>query len=801
MTFGGQTAKFLEPIQGPIKKRSFATFDIESKDGPTQRAGFTRPFLVGFYDGTTFTSFRDTTKLEWKKRRCRHCRKKMTGFDPQRLCVSEERQRHGKPCEPEGWEEAHLESRRGCLDKVLRHFLCPKYNGWILYAHNGGSFDHLFVLPWLTSHRHLGFDFTVVPVASTIQTIEITRVLKNGTKLSWTLRDSMRLLPMSLDKAAKAFGLGGKVEMDLHAHEDDPRWARYLKVDCVKLYKTMLRVHELMEDKLGGEVGMTAPASAMKLFRRRFLKRPIHRHAHFKDCSGHGACDDCCHAWIRRAYYGGRTEIFEMFGEGLKYFDLNSSYVAAMRQPQPVYERYEAYGEIDWRIRKTHVGFAEVSVRIPHDCPVPPLPHRADKTNKLIFPVGEFRGVWDVDELALVPRVGGEVFDVGRVVWIKQAAIFEEMVDTLWAFRDKTRADYDEGLSELAKLLGNSTYGKFAMDPNKEEIVFSKGHKRAEPKEGKEGESNQNSSKQQWECFLCGTVSPRILCESCMGSKAAGVKTGPSSVWYKARRVSAAYIIPQIAAHITTIGRIALWEYLMMAYKKTLVKVTSDDGRSVEMRSVQTNRAKKEERRWMGRGFSTSTEAGRVMYGDTDSCLTNVELPSSKALGKLKDEYPGERLKGRFLQPKVYILEKEKPFVKEHLDGCNDKKCQGCATTKVAMKGLPKRERTMLNLENLMTCATCRKPIDVTNMERLCEQPAKPGDTCQGGTVAFTRLQKVRSMARLGFNAPPKMDDVKKRIVEPYDKRRVLPDGRTVAIVLSLPDERLAEREMAQAAE
>ena len=649
----------------------------------------------------------------------------------------------------------------------------------------------MFVLKWLRDHRRAGYSFTVVPVASHIQKIEVIRTLKDGKKLRFEFLDSMKLLPYGLDKVLKTFGLGGKVDMDLHAPEDDDRWAKYLTADCVKLHQALTKVHELVEERLGGEVGMTAPSTAMKLFRRKYLNEPIYRHLHFPDCQDKRRCNGCLHAWILRAYYGGRTEIFEMMGEFLKYFDINSSYVAAMLQSMPVGRCWvQNGGVIDFSRLSEWVGFAEVTVRIPEDCELPPLPYRAD-SGKLIFPTGTFSGVWDLKELELLsrPEVRGEIVSgsVGRVVWIKAERVFEDMMRVLYALRDKENPDYNEGLAELAKLLGNSFYGKFGMDPEKEEIVFEKNVNR---KEGQDPKLRQ--------CLLCQkeNLVPGMLCEAHEGSKKAG-HDDDCDVWFAAKRVEAAYIIPQIAAHITTIARVCLWHHLVTAKKKRLV-VVKDGEREIARRSMDdAGEAEREVLRWTARGFDdVRVEKGSVKYSDTDSMLVNVELKSSTKLGDMKDEYPGEkyarewvkgngksewkvqsrhteRLKGTFLQPKVYLLEKETPFAKEHLADCKDPKtCKGCATFKVAMKGLPKKERTLVNLTRLRA----------------------------GETVEFERLEKVRTLAGVGFRRPPEMVRVKKRIVEAYDKRIINLDGVTTrAVVLSLEGGESAEiREAAE---
>jgi hypothetical protein len=340
---------------------------------------------------------------------------------------------------------------------------------------------------------------------------------------------------------------------------------------------------------------------------------------------------------------------------------------------------------------------------------VPPLPHKKDGVGKLLFPVGTFHGVWDVSELALLadPHVNGEILEIGRVAWIKGEPVWKEMMETLWSYRDKTNPNYSEGLDMLAKLLGNGHYGKYAMDPEKEQIAFVR------------------DSVEESECLLCGkeTDDEALFCPDCEGSKACG-DDPEGEVWYQRRRVDAPYIIPQIAAHVTALARIRLWQYDMMVIDK----------------------------------------GGRLFQNDTDSIFCDVDLPTGKGLGELKDEYPrieGDPLHFIGLQPKAYLLERKKPFPGEHAEDCVDKKkCRGCLGEKVTFKGIPKGQRTKKNFTLLRS----------------------------GGTVTYSRLEKVRSLARAGFCRPPRMVTVKRRLVGVYDKRTIREDGRTTTpLVLSLP--------------
>ena len=658
--------QFLKPLEGPIKRARFMVFDIESKAGDSQEPGFTRPFMCGFYDGKKFRAFRNlpsTKSLPWSKR--------------------------------------HI-AKGGCIDRFL-NVLFSKSSGYTdttIYAHNGGNFDFLFLLAWLRARPNLDFD--IVPIQSTIQVLKVWR---RGKKKEgcWTFLDSLKLLPMSLAAACKALGLPGKKELSLDTHEGSPLWEEYNGQDCKALYDVLELTHDLVENKLGGEVGITTPSTAMKLFRRKYLAHGsaptlIPRHMHFDSCKdktsvppNSGMCTGCLHTWVRKGYYGGRTEIFRMAGVNLKYYDLNSSYPASMMLDIPGGNKVECDTYEPERYSKNYVGFVECIVHIPPECEIPPLPFRAD-SGKLLFPAGTFGGTWSTEELELLnhPRVKGHVVSVTKCIWYRRVKIFVDMVTDLYKYRDKSLPGYDLGLSTLAKLILNALYGKFGMKEERETIVLVR-----------EGESPPDDA------------------------KPAGGDT-ETGIWYSTKISSPSYVIPQIAAHITALARVRLWHVMSSAL---------DAG-------------------------------GKLYYCDTDSVITDVELPTDSALGALKDEFPGEPLTMEFMQPKVYTICKVEPFEKIHTPECKNPTgekgpnptCKGCSNVKITMKGLPQRERTPENMLNLRN----------------------------GGTVQFERLEKIRSLARKGFRTSPEMVDVKKRIVSEYDKRVKLTDGGTRAIVLGM---------------
>jgi len=87
----------------------FIVCDIESKDGDSQKAGFTRPFMTGVYTGESFHPFYDKEDIrnEWPI------------------------------------EEAYFRPG-GNVDRAMRFMLQTRFRGHHIYAHNGGRFEYLF---------------------------------------------------------------------------------------------------------------------------------------------------------------------------------------------------------------------------------------------------------------------------------------------------------------------------------------------------------------------------------------------------------------------------------------------------------------------------------------------------------------------------------------------------------------------------------------------------------------------------------------------------------------------------------
>lgn len=760
---------YLTPLTGPPKDKSFAVFDIESKEGDSQKAGFTRPFMVGFYAGDHYISFRDEPQLSsasWYGRCTR---------------------------------------RGGCVDKLMQHLLGdnPKrkspFAGMDIYAHNMGSFDGLFLPAWL-EQNHQWVSYKIMPVTGRIQSIEIWRCNPHRYRADLESRkradkkdreqfgvirilDSFRIMPSSLDKIAKSFGLEGKLnDMDLNAPETDPLWEKYNEVDVVQLFEVIKIYKKMIMELLGGEVGITAPSAAIKLLRRKYLPEnfEIRRNIHFDSCTNQDECLGCAHEFFRQAYFGGRTEIYTLKGTGW-YFDVNSSYPFSMTKPQPVGRMFELGENVDFtrysNNPQKYVGFVACTVEIPEDTYLPPLPVQHE--GKLKFPAGVFSGVWDWIELEALKRIGGKILHVEKSVWLESFSFLGRFVNDLYAMRKKGGPMYKGvALSEIAKIMLNSTFGKFGMDQDRIEMMILKPGdpepwEARYPGESKDhGEKRKRAEKSGSQSYRVVTPLPGESEERFEERKKLERLGVPQAEWHlpdlnvpdgifihdspvriREIRVDAAYIIPQIAAHITASSRFLLWSYSMDIIE---------------------------------RGF-------HVFYSDTDSIITDYNgFADSKELGGLKREYD-EEITIECFRPKMYRLTKATPFSGEHQRDLVDGKracltcCPGCLKDDGG-KTLKDQHVTKDDQRScLKTCPGCSfEKVLLKGVTRDLRTTETIRKLVGGEEIVYQQHEKLGILAKRGFRDTPKMATIRKSMKSKYDKRRLdQATGETKPIILS----------------
>ena len=262
--------------------------------------------------------------------------------------------------------------------------------------------------------------------------------------------------------------------------------------------------------------------------------RGPHRPKRYTGVARPPKCYGCHHEFIRRGYFGGRSEIFRMAFEPCPghphalMYDINSHYPHCMLARMPVGVATVVDGmspDEVFRNLKRQIGIVECEVEIPDDCYLPPLPLRMD--GKLKFPSGRFTGVWDTEELRLLPRIGGRIIRTMKSSWFEARPVFATYIKELYKMRDKSRSDYNAGLAWIAKILMNATYGKFAMKEERTKV---------------------------W-----------LHPESPVGLTCIDLD---SDLWYEKVHMSPNYVVPQLSVHVTALARARLWELLQSVHEQ-----------------------------------------------------------------------------------------------------------------------------------------------------------------------------------------------------------------------------------------
>jgi len=153
--------------------------------------------------------------------------------------------------------------------------------------------------------------------------------------------------------------------------------------------------------------------------------------------------------WFRRAYYGGRVEVFR-YGKqsgNFSYIDVNSLYPSVMVGEYPRLW--------DLRIGGKH-GIAHCRVKAPAGITYPALPYR-DGEGKISFPAGRWEGYYCTNELEYARSLGYEIKIIDVVGSDHMSLPFAGYVSDLYAKRKKSKGSEKTFL----KLLLNSLYGKF----------------------------------------------------------------------------------------------------------------------------------------------------------------------------------------------------------------------------------------------------------------------------------------------------------------------------------------------------
>lgn len=342
----------------------------------------------------------------------------------------------------------------------------------ICYFHNLG-FDGKFILDYIMKHGyvHVETDQNTPLERNTFKTLissmgkfySMNVCWSNGVKTEF--RDSVKKLPMSVRRIAKAFKLEeSKGELDYDAyrpvgHVITEEEAEYIRKDVVIVAKAMQEVHN------NGMTKLTVASDAMAEYKRIMGTKSFQ--------TLFPVFSSTMDAEIRRAYRGGFTYADPRFsgrqvGSGLV-LDVNSLYPSVMRyQPLP-------YGEpdfVDGIVHPTEQNPLTIfSVTFTAKIKPNHIPCIQIKGASVFSPTEYLSEIKDpvtlmvtgVDWALYNDHYDIKVQEYGGGWRFKCAEGFFDTYIDKWS---EIKAASTGGKREIAKLHLNSLYGKFASNPN-----------------------------------------------------------------------------------------------------------------------------------------------------------------------------------------------------------------------------------------------------------------------------------------------------------------------------------------------
>jgi DNA polymerase type B, organellar and viral len=273
--------------------------------------------------------------------------------------------------------------------------------------------------------------------------------------------DSFNVWPMALKKVGKSVGLE-KLDMDEFDRDYVMRDAQIVRLAMSRLTDMMNR------DGHEGLPRATMGGNAVALWKISMERR---------GAEIWGMTDE----FAREAYFGGRVELFRsvvvsdkmkklkllkgigreaVTNETIWYLDINSLYPTAMLEPFPMQWILQE-PTIETVLDEAMHGVADVTLDVPEDCMICPLPVRREDRS-IWFPNGRLAGTWTLPEIRrAVKRSGAKLVEVRKVCGgTETEAVYADFIRTYYKRREKTT---DECESMFFKLLMNNLYGQISM--------------------------------------------------------------------------------------------------------------------------------------------------------------------------------------------------------------------------------------------------------------------------------------------------------------------------------------------------
>lgn len=370
-------------------------------------------------------------------------------------------------------------------------------------------------------------------------------VYKKPKKKTIVILSSTNYYQQTLASLGKVFGIK-KLDFD-HGHVvnmDDPsdreRAISYCRVDVRILAAAMKSLFDFIDREELGQFKETIAGQAFQAFRSRFLEEDdIFIHSHPEAL-----------AVERRAYAGGRNEVFQM-GKipGRTYVnDINSMYPFVMaKYKYPVrhvsFRKTGTPASCEQLIKDGYLLCCDALIETPE-----PIFHL--KAERLIFPTGRFWTSLSTPELIEAIK-RGYLKAVKNVSVYEGKEIFAPYVDYMYKARLKAKKEKDAIHDLLFKMFLNTLYGKFGQKNEKWEAI---------------------DETDPYDVMLLDVWDPverKMMHYKIFGGHVFQKQTDPDDI-------EATHSAPAIAAHVTANSRMLLWRVFEAAGRENVYYCDTD---------------------------------------------------------------------------------------------------------------------------------------------------------------------------------------------------------------------------------
>lgn len=382
------------------------------------------------------------------------------------------------------------------INSALKSIFIRKYTGYKVYLHNFSNFDGIFIISALSD-----FSTNIRPVIRDGKIMDLRVKFGPNNRYSISFRDSLLLLPNSLRKLCKDFGI--EVQKDIFPYEfiNQPgismnyrgpipefkffsnitqeeykdycsrfnnNWdlreeiIKYCELDVITLWKVLNKFQNIIYKRFGIDIQNTPTISslAFSVYRTKYM--PID--ADIAIITGKLYKD------LKTSYTGGAVDVYRAIGKNILRYDVNSLFPSQMKSRyMPVgTPRYFTGDILKHSDNKDPFGFFYCKVFAPN-LNEPILQVRSQILDRTVAPIGAWSGLYFSEEIKNAMKYGYK-FEVTKGYLFDKKIIFNDYVDCLYDLK----CNSIKGTSEysISKLLLNSLYGRFGMSPDRPKHVI-----------------------------------------------------------------------------------------------------------------------------------------------------------------------------------------------------------------------------------------------------------------------------------------------------------------------------------------